>query len=497
MTSAAKILEQRRRIRSDLVEWCRYAGREPAKHHRLMLQHLTDVAEGKTDRLALCTSPGAGKSVYTQLFAAWWLARNPAQSIILASHTQNLADRQSIAVRRLIEEHGVALGIALDPRTTAAERWAIQGNGSSAGSEVRAVGVGTSVVGFRCSLILGDDLLKGIEAAMSAGEKQKLYDWWLADLGTRLTPAGKVVLIQTRWATDDLLGRLLDKEPERWKLLSLPAYADEANDPLGREIGEPLWSDDVTYDYPKYIADHKRTLPARMFVSLFQQKPVAPEGNLIKGEWLRIYHTPPDPSTCNYYIGFDLATSEARGDFSAIVTIAIDPAGDCYVIDVWRKQTTIDKTIDVLLDRCRDFKPRFVATEAGGLLNAAGPFLRSRMTERRIYAHVLTSPAKHSKEAREQTFIGRVAVRGLFLPHGASWLSDFVAELISFPSSAHDDMIDSCSVLFQSLENIHPGRVPTPPKPQKVLSTDPALCSVTLGDLFEAEERRYKKIRRI
>ena len=40
-------------------------------------------------------------------------------------------------------------------------------------------------------------------------------------------------------------------------------------------------------------------------------------------------------------------------------------------------------------------------------------------------------------------------------------------------------MVDSCSVLFQSLANIHPGRVPTPPKPRKMLSTDPALCNVS------------------
>ena len=119
------------------------------------------------------------------------------------------------------------------------------------------------------------------------------------------------------------------------------------------------------------------------------------------------------------------------------------------------------------------------------------------MTERRIFAYVVTSPAKHSKEARAQTFIGRAAVKGLSLPHAASWLSDFVAELISFPSSAHDDMVDSCSVLFQSLANITPGRVPTPPKLRKLLSTDPALCNISLTELFEANERRHQKSGRI
>ena len=352
------------------------------------------------------------------------------------------------------------------------------------------------MVGFRAALVLIDDALKGIEQAMSAGEKEKLHDWYRADLSTRLLPSGRVVAIQTRWALDDLLGRLLDEEPERWTLLSLPAYAEE-NDPLGREVGEPLWQDDPIYDYPKYIADHKRSLPPRMFVSLFQQRPVAEEGNMVKGEWLKIYHTLPDPSTCHFYVGFDLATSEGRGDYSAIVTIAVDPSGDCFVADVWRKQTTIDKTIDALLDRCRDFRPRFVATEAGGLHNAAGPFLRSRMTERRIFAYVVTVPSRHSKEARAQSFIGRIATKGLYLPHAGSWISDFVAELISFPNAAHDDQVDACSVLFQSLANITPGREPPKKEPPKILSTDPALCNISLTELFEANERRHQKSGRI
>jgi hypothetical protein len=278
MSSAAKILEQRRRIRSDLVEWCRYAGYEPAKHHRLILQHLTDVAAGMIARLAVTLSPGAGKSTYIALFAAWWLANNPTAdgSIVIASHTQSLADKLSIRVRSLVIEHSSMLGIQLDDRTTAADRWALR-----SGAEVRAVGVGTAVTGTRCQMCLVDDPVKGIEQAMSANEKQKLYDWYRADLSTSV-PAGRVVAVQTRWALDDLLGRLLDEEADRWKLLSLPAYAEE-NDPLGREIGEPLWSDDPVYNYSAFIAEQKRSLPPRMFVSLFQQKPIASEGNLIKG----------------------------------------------------------------------------------------------------------------------------------------------------------------------------------------------------------------------
>jgi phage terminase large subunit-like protein len=324
------------------------------------------------------------------------------------------------------------LGIAIDERTTAAERWALQ-----SGAEVRAVGVGTAVTGFRCSLLLNEDNVKGIEQAYSENEMNKLYDWYRADLCTRLVPSGRSVIVQTCWSTFDLLGRLLEEEPERWTLLSLPAYAEE-NCPLGRALGEPLWTDDPVYNYPAFIAEQKRALPPKMFVSLFQQRPVAEEGNLIKREWIKNAAFAPDLDTCHTYIGFDLATSEGKGDWSAIVTLAVDMNGDYHIVDVWRRRVTIDKTIDALLDRCCDYKPQFLCTESGGLNNAAGPFLKSRMLERKIYKHVELIPARHSKEIRAQSFAGRAAVKGIFLPplsQRCDWVPDYVSELITFSRS--------------------------------------------------------------
>ena len=51
--AAAQMLARRRAVRTDLAAFCRLAGFEPAKHHRLILQHLADVASGKTERLAV------------------------------------------------------------------------------------------------------------------------------------------------------------------------------------------------------------------------------------------------------------------------------------------------------------------------------------------------------------------------------------------------------------------------------------------------------------
>jgi predicted phage terminase large subunit-like protein len=280
----------------------------------------------------------------------------------------------------------------------------------------------------------------------------------------------------------------------RWKLLSLPAYAEE-NDPIGRALDEPLWQDDLVYNYPAFIAEQKRALPARWFVSLFQQRPVAEEGNLIKREWIKNALVPPNLETCYTYIGFDLATSEGKGDYSAIVTLAVNTNGDYHILDVWRRRVTIDKTIDALLDCCRDFNPQFLCTASGGLNNAAGPSLKSRMHERKIYKHVELIPARHSKEVRAQSFVGRAAVKGIHLPplsQRCDWAPEYLAELVSFPGK-FDDQLDATAVIFQALEKVATPSMRIAKPPNKLLSTDPSQCTVSLTDLFEAHERRSPK----
>ena len=205
-----------------------------------------------------------------------------------------------------------------------------------------------------------------------------------------------------------------------------------------------------------------------MFVSLFQQRPVAPEGNLIKGEWLKIYHSPPRPEHV------PLLHRPRPGDFGrarrlypAIVTIALDPAGDTYVVDVFRETNDHGQdhrrapgSLPGFQTTVRGHRGRWPAQRCGAVPEVAH--------DRAQDICLRCDPAGEAQQRSPGTdLIGRVATKGLYLPPGAAWLSDFVAELISFPSSAHDDQVDACSVLFQQLANITPGRVQAPPKPPR------------------------------
>ena len=71
-----------------------------------------------------------------------------------------------------------------------------------------------------------------------------MWEWWKADLLTRLKPSAKIILVMTRWHESDLGGMLLEEMAtagRQWEILKLPMEAEQ-NDPLGRTPGEPLWA---------------------------------------------------------------------------------------------------------------------------------------------------------------------------------------------------------------------------------------------------------------
>ena len=231
--AAAELLLRRREIRRSLAEWARHVGFEPAAHHLLLIDRLEKVARGELKRLAVFMPPGSAKSTYSSiLFPPWFLANAPGKSLIAASHSVDLAEKFGRRVRGLITERGPVLGVELSPDSQAAGRWAL-----TSGSEYLAAGVGTGILGFRADGVVIDDPIRSREEAWSERARESTWEWYRADLLTRLRPGGFVVLVCTRWHESDLAARALNDSD--WGVISLPAEAKDG-DPLGRAPGESL-----------------------------------------------------------------------------------------------------------------------------------------------------------------------------------------------------------------------------------------------------------------
>jgi predicted phage terminase large subunit-like protein len=484
---AAEELLRRPRIRGSMAELSKLCDLTPAAHHLYIMRHLEQVTRGEINRLLVSAPPGSAKSQTTSVFfPVHFLANHPDAQIILCSHTTELAERFGRRVRNLIGEHAAVLGLQLSDDSQAAGNWTLKSGGS-----LFACGATSALAGHRADIFIFDDIYRSMADAYSETIRKSISEWFYSEALPRLRPNAKVVGIGTRYHYADLLSEL--EETGRYKTIKLSAVAEEG-DELSRTVGTYLWADQPdVYPYSEFLKHQQETQPPRVWASLFMNRPTPDEGAFFKAEWLKTYHNAPPRENLKTYIAVDFATSEGRGDATAIIAFGVDPQGDIFVLNVWRKQASPDVSVDALLDMARDFKPLVIVTEAGGLKNAIGPFLKERMNQRRQWCHVHTIPSRHAKEIRAQSIAGRAAVRGLFLPAQASWLADFVSEILSFPAGKFDDQVDCCSLLGQLLADLVPGSAPKPKEEPKVLSTDPALCTVTLRDMFEQSERRHRR----
>ena len=460
---AARILLQRRAVRRSLTEWCRYAGFEPAAHHRLLIDRLEAVERGETKNLAVFMPPGAAKSTYGSiLFAPWVMSRNPSWGMLAASHTTELAEKWGRRVRNLVSEHSGALGIGLSADSQAAGRWSLV-----SGGEYYAAGVGTGIAGFRAKLGIIDDPIRSRQDADSQLVRDRIWDWYVNDFTTRLVPGARKVMILTRWHEDDLAGRALQNED--WEVVSLPAIA-EANDPLGRPIGAPLWSEG-DYGYGAQLLDLQKRTPARTWSALYQQRPAPEEGDYFKADWLRTTALVPARETLRVYGASDYAVTADGGDYTVHVVIGVDPEGRMYLLDLWRRQADSAMWVDAFCDLAREWKPVGWAEEQGQIRSGVGPWLTKRMRERQAYVYREQFPTRGDKAVRAQSIRGRMSMQGLYVQQGAPFLEPLLSELLSFPAGKHDDQVDALGLVGQLLDKMMDG-IPADVKPGKARKLD-------------------------
>jgi predicted phage terminase large subunit-like protein len=418
----------------------------------LLIEKLERVSTGATDRLAVFMPPGAAKSTYASiLYAPWHFAQHPNHCVIAASHTAELAEKWGRRVRNLLAEHELVLGVGLAADSQAAGRWE-----TGAGGEYFAAGVGGAIAGRRADLVVIDDPIRSREDADSELVRDKTWDWYKSDLYTRLKPGGRIVLIQTRWHEDDLAGRLLADMAaggDEWEVISLPALA-EANDPLGRSPGQPLWPE---WEDIGELERKRRAVGPRDWSALYQQRPAPEDGDYFKAEWLKPYTTKPDPKTLRVYMGSDYAVTADGGDYTVHAVVGLDPEGRMYLLDLWRKQAASDVWVEAFCDLVKQWKPMSAAEEQGQIKSGVGPFLDRRQRERHAYVTREQFPTRGDKAVRAQSIRGRMALEGLYVPVNAPWYPDLRAELLSFPAGKHDDQVDALGLVGQLLDKMLAG----------------------------------------
>jgi predicted phage terminase large subunit-like protein len=131
-----------------------------------------------------------------------------------------------------------------------------------------------------------------------------------------------------------------------------------------------------------------------------------------------------------------------RADYSAIVTVAIGPEDETYVLEAKRGRWNPLELINEIFSTHIRFKPSRIAIETFGFQQTLKFFLTEEMRRRSHYLPMFETPHEsgRSKEARIMSLQPRIQYCKFYVKRD---MVDLVDELMRFPKGKHDDVIDA------------------------------------------------------
>ena len=416
------------------------------RFHQALAQILEHAVENRQN-VIISTPPQHGKSTLVSMaFPAWWLGKHPGNSVILTSYAASLAYRNSRAIRDLVESRAFRAlypGVRTDPSSRAVDQWRLAAPHSG---RVVAAGVGGPITGHGADLGIIDDPFENWMQAHSKTYRDRVWDWYKGTFRTRIHAGGTIVIISTRWHPDDLIGRLLKEQSERWAYYNFQAIF-EGNcgrpDPLGRSAGEPLAPElyplaeleriradvgDVVWE-AEYQGCPREVTETFIDVSRFR---IVDEVSLADKEIVT--------TRVRYW---DLAASDApTASYIVGLRLEVTSQGRWFITDVVRFRALWPRAREIIRGTIlRDGPGVLQGIENVAFQRAAYDDLRSLIerTHRIQKVRVVGD-----KVARTAYFIGPLTSGRLYVLQ-RPWLQEFLDEMREFPHGVHDDQVDALS----------------------------------------------------
>ena len=476
MDHPAQILLDRRKKRGSLLEWASFVegtkGQTPALHHQLIIETLEKVTRGEEKNVILLMPPGAAKSTYTSIdFVVWYLNQFPTHLILACSYSYSLIEGFGRQCRDLIELYKKDLGYELSKSAAASGDWRINKGGG-----YFCAGVGSGIAGHRADLAFIDDYLGSQQDADSETIRETQWKWYWNDFWPRLKPTAAQIIIANRRHEDDLVGRLLAKDPSSWKVIRLPYFAEE-NDPIGRKPGVK-WNEKtekMEYDlssrlWPEWFDEnHARkvlSLDSRVLAGLYQQRPAPDEGNFFKRSMLVPYSiddlATAERNGLRYYVGADYAVRKGtETDRFCFVCGGVDQGGRLWVLpDWWWCKADTLEAVDAMIEMGRRRRPLCWWAGRENITGAIAPFLTKRMQEKNVFIPIEELSEAKDKRAKAQSIMARMSQRMVLFPKfNPSW-NEAESELLGFPGATHDDFVDALANLGRGLDKMMPASGP-------------------------------------
>ena len=411
--------------------------KDPTKfgHHQIIANEFESIANQKHNRLIVNMPPRHTKSEFASyLFPAWMIGRNPKMKLMQVSHNAELATRFGSKVRNLMETEdykSIFGDVKLREDSKAKGRWE-----TNHGGEYFAAGVGGSITGRGADLLIIDDPHTE-QDSMSDSAMDRAYDWYSSGPRQRLQPGGAIVVVMTRWATDDLTGRLIKSQSEpksdKWRTISFPAIL---------ESGNPVWPE---YWKLEELESVKASVSTKNWNAQYMQDPTSEEGAIIKRDWWQDWEYEKIPALKHVIQSYDTAFSKKEtADYSAITTWGIfQPAEgyeDCIILlDALKGRYDFPDLKNLALEQYQYWQPETVIIEA----KASGQPLIHELRRAGIPV-VDYVPAKgRDKHTRINSVAPVFESAMVYAPLHEKFAQEVIEECAAFPNGQYDDYVDS------------------------------------------------------
>ena len=292
---------------------------------------IQDLIDDRLDILTVSLPPGSGKSTLEIFLHSMSIGAFPDNPSLASGHSGILTNSIYEGVLSIIRDKDDYLWDDVFPDAgniiTNAKEQTIDIGKKHRFSSLTCRAIGASLTGAtRCEkLLTADDLVSGIEEALSGDRLDKLWTAYTNDLKSRKKLGCKELHLATRWSVHDPIGRLqvMYGDDPRAKFIVMPAVDENGESNFNYKYG-------VGFDR-KYFDDMKENLDDCSWRALFMNQPIEREGLLYNEDELRRYFELP-PGTPDAIIS--ACDTKDKGKDFCVMPVLYQYGNDYYVEDI-------------------------------------------------------------------------------------------------------------------------------------------------------------------
>lgn len=419
-------------------------------HLDYIAEYLKAIENGEIKRLVINMPPRSLKSICVSVaWPAWLLAHNPACRILAASYSQRLSLKHSLDTRFLLESRWYQ---NLFPHTKLSKAQNQKNKFQTTQHGFRyATSVGGAVTGEGGDYLIIDDPHNPCHIH-SAAKRQRTIDWFEQSFSSRLNDKSKgaMILVMQRLHAADLSGYLAEHK-NNWQFLKLPAINEKRSiifNGFSKELhnGELL---NAKRDDKESLLSLEQEMGSLNFAAQYQQEPLNKQHSLVNEDDFNSYSQIPD-NIEQIIISFDTAIKIAGHNDFSVGTVWAIVKNNYYLLELKQKKVEYPELKKMIIELYEKYLPHYLLIED----KASGQQIIQDLKYETDYNIIAIKP-KLDKITRFASCLPIIESGRIFLPKNAS-RKDFIDELMAFPASKHDDIVDSFSQFINFIKTKKP-----------------------------------------